>query len=257
MSDANPPSRLTAFLETTAKVLTPIVVFVVGSYYTCTQDRIEHEQKALDRCISLSKDMTSNSEVQKELSIALILDQCGKYEALKKMAATRLVQTAAQSNSAEVVESAKKAAISLSADTSVATEVAQAVKNLPPRIYIQVPDDSRRGEASDVSKKLQLNIVPGQPSYVIEGIENVGVTRSPTTTQVRYFRAEDADFAKNISDQLVALGITDAKPTLSAGKAIPFQLEIWFGKPKIRQLDPREIPAVTQSNPRAEVIPTP
>jgi hypothetical protein len=257
MSDAIPPSRITTFLETTAKVLTPIVVFVVGSYYTCTQDRIEHEQKALDRCISLSKDMTSNSEVQKELSIALILDQCGKYEALKKMAATRLVLTAAQSNSAEVVESAKKAAITLSADTSVAAEVAQAVKNLPPRIYIHVPDETRRGEASDISKKLQLNIVSGQPSYVVEGIENVGAARSPSSTQVRYFRAEDAGLAKNISDQLSALGITDAKPALSAGKAIPFQLEIWFGKPQIRQVDPRTIPPVTQVDPRTLVAPTP
>ena len=82
MADEKGPSRLTTAFEKVAKVLTPIVVFAVGSYYTCSQDRLEHEQKALDRCISLAKDLSSTSEVQKQVSISLILDQCRQYEAL-------------------------------------------------------------------------------------------------------------------------------------------------------------------------------
>lgn len=246
MSDEKGASRLTSVLETIAKFLTPVVIFGVGTYYTWNQDRIEMDQKALDRCINISKDLSSNSEVQKELSIALLTDQCGKYEALRTFAASRLIQTAAQSNSAEVVASAKKAALTLSANTNVAASVEQAVKNLPPRIYVQIPDEARRGEAVDLSKRLNLSVIDGQPAYSVEGIENVGSARSPSSTQVRYFRNEDAAAAKNISDQLVKLGAGDSKPVPSAGKAMPFQLEIWFAKPAIRQVDPR---AVVQSTP--------
>lgn len=243
MSNETGASRLTTVLETIAKFLTPVVVFGVGTYYTWTQDRIEMDQKSLDRCINISKDLSSNSEVQKELSIALLTDQCGKFETLRTFAVSRLIQTAAQSNSAVVVESAKKAALTLSANTNVEKSVQQAVQNLPPRIYIQVPDDSRRGEANDVSKRLTLNIVAGQPPYSVEGIENVGPTRSPSSTQVRYFRSEDAAAAKNIADQLVKLGVEDAKPVLSAGKAIPFQLEIWFARAVIKPVDLRTVAA--------------
>lgn len=246
MSDESGKSTLTSVLETIAKFLTPVVIFGVGTYYTWTQDRIEMDQKSLDRCINISKDLSSNSEVQKELSIALLTDQCGKYETLRTFAVSRLIQTAAQSNSASVVASAKKAALALSANTNVANSVEQAVKDLPPRIYVQVPDDTKRGEVADLSKRLNLNVVPGQPSYSIEGVENVGQTRSPSTTQVRYFRTEDAGLAKSIADQLTKLGVADVKPMLSAGKAIPFQLEIWFARAPIKQLELRSV-----------VVPTP
>ena len=60
-----------------------------------------------------------------------------------------------------------------------------------------------------------------------------------------------SDAAKQIADQLVKLGVEDAKPMLSAGKAIPLQLEIWFARPQIRQVDPRAlvmpVPSVTAS----------
>lgn len=244
MSDESKQSRLMGALETLAKVLTPLVVFAVGSYYTYTQDRLEQEQKALDRCITLSKDLSSTSEVQKQISISLMLDQCRQYKALSAVTVPRLVETASNSNSAAVVESAKQAAITLSANTNVASQIATVVASLPFRIYVHIPDESKRAEYAEITKRLNLNIVPGKPPYSIEGIENVGLSRSPTSTQVRYFRSEDASVAQQIADQLVNLGVTGAKPSLSVGKAVPFQLEIWFAKP-----------AGQTANPRANVLP--
>ena len=60
------------------------------------------------------------------------------------MTVPKLIETAAKSNDAEVVESAKQAAITLSANTNVANQIERAVASLPLRIYVHIPDESRR-----------------------------------------------------------------------------------------------------------------
>jgi hypothetical protein len=230
MTPAATDLKILSYLETLAKFLTPLVIFAVGTLYTCNQDKINNEQKALDRCISLTKDLTSTSDAQQQVAIAMLVDQCQQYHAIQSVVVPRLLQTAQESNSTAVVESAKKAAITISANSNVATQVATAIENLPARLFFHIPDESRRGEAASAARHLKLDINPAHQPYSVEGIESVGPNRSPSTTQVRYFRIEDAAEAQNIASQLVALGVRDAKATQTSGKAIPFQIEVWFGK---------------------------
>jgi hypothetical protein len=230
---------LAGILEVVAKFLTPIVLFGVGTYYTCSQDAIDREQKVLDRCIGLTKDLASGGPTQQKMALAFISEQCMQHshavEGVLAVTLPEVVQTAAKSADPEVAEAAKEVAIKLSANTNLAEDVKHAVSAIPRAIYIHIPDEARRSDADEIKRRLDLTLKRESSPYSIEGIENVGTDRSPSATQVRYFRDEDADAARHIAEQLVRFGIPDAKESRTGGKARPFQLEIWFGRSPIRR----------------------
>ena len=243
MADGGHGLGIAGVLEVFAKFLTPIVLFAVGTYYTCSQDHIDREQKVLDRCIGLAKDLATGNPTQQKMALAFINDQCKQHthavEGILAVTLPEVVQAAAKSSDPEVAATAKEVALTLSANSNIADSVREAVSVVPRAIYIHIPDEASRPEADDIKRRLELELKKQSSPYSIEGIENVGADRSPSATQVRYFRDEDAEAAKAIAEQLVRFGVTDAKESRHSGKARPFQLEIWFGRSASRRPDPR------------------
>ena len=68
-------------------------------------------------------------------------------------------------------------------------------------------------------------------SYDVPGTENVGSSKSPDVTEVRYFRVEDVTTADAIVERLKDLHVPNSVSTQPANlTARPNQFEIWFGK---------------------------
>lgn len=101
-------------------------------------------------------------------------------------------------------------------------------EQIPPRIYIQIGDESEREKARAVVQQLR------KKGYLVPGIENVG-GKVPTASQLRYY--PDDSFAqadsKDIISTLAGMGIkADAKGSLRGSDSShrPRHYELWFGK---------------------------
>ncbi|MDO9240585.1 MAG: LytR C-terminal domain-containing protein, partial [Methylicorpusculum sp.] len=98
------------------------------------------------------------------------------------------------------------------------------IKNVA-TVYVQIRNDSQRQAASQIQKLLM------DRSYKVPGIETLAT--GPSTTEVRYFRSNEAEQAQAIADLLLQQKIPNVTTKYIAGfensKAImPGQYEIWF-----------------------------
>lgn len=100
-------------------------------------------------------------------------------------------------------------------------------KQLPPRIYIHISNESQRGKAEQVEDYLEAN------GYVVPGIEVVGVRLS--SNELRYFRRdpEEKEIVSKAFNLISTLGVTglnlrylDLGDTAQAMK--PKHYELWF-----------------------------
>ncbi len=91
---------------------------------------------------------------------------------------------------------------------------------LPPRVYIQIKDESQTDLAQGIQREL---IAKG---YVVPGIERVGV-RMPSKTQIRYFHKDEREIkgATALAGLLATMQVPDAQPVFISG---------FEGSPKIR-----------------------
>jgi hypothetical protein len=107
--------------------------------------------------------------------------------------------------------------------------------DIKPRVYIQIQDENQRDDARKIQKALQGD------SFLAPGIELVG-TRSVKTTEVRYFRPQDAEIAEEVRDLLVRNRVSGVTVRYIRGfedsKSMrPRHIELWFsadafGNPK-------------------------
>jgi hypothetical protein len=109
------------------------------------------------------------------------------------------------------------------------TPLVQTNSNIKPRVYLQIPDETKRDEAKMLQENLQSN------GFTAPGVENVGKAANikiPTITEVRYTRVEEYLDAEKIIDQLKEKGI-DVNPTpqkVSSVGTRPGHFEVWFSK---------------------------
>jgi hypothetical protein len=94
------------------------------------------------------------------------------------------------------------------------------------RVFIHIRDKSQHASARRIATLLQ------KQGFIVPGVE-ILVDRGPTTTQVRYFRRDEADEARRIVKILLEAGVRDASESLVAGYenstgVKPRQYEIWF-----------------------------
>lgn len=124
-------------------------------------------------------------------------------------------------------------------DAAVARRKAE-IKALPlkPRVYIQIASESQRAAAVCLSSRLR------EYGYALPGIENVGSRRSPPTSQLRYFFADEASWATRLRADLADAALRcQAFPDLAAedsqgqavrdfsgkaGGARPYHFELWL-----------------------------
>jgi len=105
-----------------------------------------------------------------------------------------------------------------------------------PKVYLQILDNNQRPQAKLISDQLSQN------NFRVQGIEWVRLPITISKTQVRYFRQDYADQAKQIVSLLQRNGVSNATAVpmnLSAGTS---QIEIWFSAdafpPKLEQTSP-------------------
>lgn len=232
MANGNEKRNFASVLDASAKVLTPIVIFAVGTYYTWTKDAAEREQSALDRCYGFAKDLAKAGVAEQKMLLGFIELQCTDREELRSATLPQLVETATQSKDAEVRNSAKETAqaVAASANTNVVNKVDAALTTISRLVYIHIPDDSRRDAAENLKQRLGESLAKEAAAYSIPDIEVVGNDRSPNTLQVRYFRAEDAGEAQRVAAVIADVGLANVQPVLTKGSARPFQVEVWFAR---------------------------
>ena len=151
-------------------------------------------------------------------------------------------------------ESAKQAAvreIEANPKTAQATiDVIEAnpvtAKILPPRVYIQIKDESQRARAKEVAEKLKAG------GLIVPGIENVG-EKAPPQTELRYFNQAASNEVSNITDILQGENIKVKEVLVpgqeNANKIRARHYELWFGAdfpPPARP--PYRLPGVEKSD---------
>lgn len=104
-------------------------------------------------------------------------------------------------------------------DPSIVSELRQ----LPPRVYIQISDEAQRVNA----RNLQANL--SKQGFIVPGIENVtGKLGAPDRVEIRYFNDADQVAASRIRQLMIQAGFGDAMLARMSLKANPGTLEIWF-----------------------------
>ena len=105
------------------------------------------------------------------------------------------------------------------------------ISSLPPRVYIQIANESQRASAKSLQSKLLAE------SFLAPGIENVGAKANmPNAIEVRYYRSEEKEEASKIIALLKGLNI--GLPIMDTPQKIPGDgrgtrprhYEIWFSK---------------------------
>ncbi|MCV0393957.1 MAG: hypothetical protein K5872_19825 [Rhizobiaceae bacterium] len=126
---------------------------------------------------------------------------------------TRLEETG---RALAIIETTETQANGLPSDTS-----------LPARVYVHVPDTQSRTKAQQAREILEAQ------KALVPGIENVGQQRSPTASELRYFRRDEAAEAERLAEGLQAGGIDAVArfvPGFENAAIRPRHYELWFGK---------------------------
>jgi len=100
---------------------------------------------------------------------------------------------------------------------------------LPPRVYLQINDESQREKANQVAELLQ------KQGFIVPGVDNVGRKGITTTrTDLRFYtdNPEGAGDLDKIKAALKQVEITPIDRSLrtSSTKVRPRHYELWFGK---------------------------
>jgi hypothetical protein len=93
----------------------------------------------------------------------------------------------------------------------------RALRNLPKRVYIHVPDEVRRAAGASIQAQLRGK------GLLVPGIQNVG-DKAPAKSEVRYFNDADEKAAADIAK---GIGVNATRSRIAAPQG---QIEVWLGK---------------------------
>jgi hypothetical protein len=239
MKGANMPEAkdIWSKLETVAKILTPVLVFALGTYYTYQQQQKSEAEKRFDRYISLGKSLSSENPIEQKLAMLMLKKEKEKYpdevpDELLSMALPQLVNLAATNPDSGVANQAKQLALDLSKNIKYSAPIQQSIEKTPARIYFHIQDESQRENAKDFINQLQSRL--GTNDFIIPGIQLVSV--GPNRAELRYFRASEAAEANRIDSVLIEIGM-DAKSKYVRGYENSSGIrsrhyEVWLGPVK-------------------------
>ncbi|MBS1788619.1 MAG: hypothetical protein JST85_12900 [Acidobacteria bacterium] len=227
-------------IDILAKIMTPVVLFALGTLYNLHQNGITESQKVADRVTSLVKSLSSDKVDERKAALALL-----KYERSKNpnavpnellsIALPALVQIAKTDPNAEVAQAAQKLAKDVVGNTGVdlAADVKNQVDQEQARVYMHIRNENQRNTARVILEKL------ARKGLNMPGIELVNF--GPTDqTELRFFRKSEEAEANEIAGFLKELNITDAVPKYFPGFENSTSLrsrhyEIWFSPTALRQ----------------------
>lgn len=215
-----------------ASVLTPILLFAFGTLYSVQQDRMEEAQKSADRVTTLVKDLNSDKPNEQLMAILLLRREKQRHpeavpDELLAGAVPALVNVAVNDKNAEVSKQAQQLVteVTAKADPAFAESVKSSVENLLARVYVHIRSEEQRNLAKQISNKLE------EKDLTVPGIERVD--SGPNTTELRYFRQNEATEVNDLVDLLHTLNVPDAQPKYMTGYENSKNMrlrhyELWF-----------------------------
>jgi len=229
-----------AKIDILAKIMTPVVLFAMGTLYNMHQNRIAEAQKVADRVTSLVKSLSSDKVEEQKAALALL-----KYEKSKNSAAMpdeflnnvlpALMQIAKTHKNAEVAQAAQQLArdVVSNGDPGLVTAIHQQAGSEQPRVFIHIRDEGQRSDARRIGSWLE------DRGHIVPDFEkaNLGPTDA---TEVRYFRKAEEQEANEIASLLKTWSVPDARavyfPGFETSKlARTRTFEVWFTPNSLRQ----------------------
>lgn len=207
-----------------AVVLLIILFAVILSVYylLATKDiRLELSNKnsaIVDLNIQLKKEQVE-AEEQKSAAVEAILND--REEEFDK------VVKELKSDNGEVRKNAVIKIEQLTKDPNSTSTIQSQIK---PRVYLQLPAEWQREAANKIKEQLK-----GQ-GFLVPDIEIVG-EKSPSSSQIRYYRQEDSDLANQVKSIIAGAGVKLSGESLqlkfislvnSSAKIRPKHIEVWF-----------------------------
>lgn len=127
------------------------------------------------------------------------------------------------------LEEARRQSSSLPPGSKVAQSIENALDGIPPRVYFHIARKEQQDRASDVRASLEAQ------GFVVPGIEFTGA-KSPSNTQLRFFRSSEQSEAEQIIKALAEDGVTNvdqvdlSRRYETSTKIRQRHYELWFGR---------------------------
>lgn len=233
------PRDLWAKLDIIGKILTPVVIFALGTMYNWHQQKVNEAQKTAERVANLVKSLHSDKSQEKLAALALLRLERQKHpedvpEELLVSTIPTLVDLAVNDRNPEVSQQAQEAIaeVTQKVESSVAASLEKTAKTLSARVYFHILREEQRAAAREIKLKLEAK------GWNVPGIEKVKAV--PQRTELRYFRANEEQEAHAITDSLKSCGVQEAEARYIAGnednKNIrPRHFELWFHAEALRE----------------------
>lgn len=227
-------------IDIMAKIMTPVVLFALGTLYNLHQNKITESQKVADRVTSLVKSLSSDKADERKAALALL-----KYERarnpnavpdeLLSIALPTLVQIAKTDPNAEIAQAAQKLAKDVVGNTGVDldADVKSQVDKDQARVYLHIRTENQRNTAKVILEKLD------RKGFATPGIELVNLGPG-AQSEVRFFRKNEEAEANEIANLLKGMNVSDAVTKYYPGFENSTSLrsrhyEIWFSPNSLRQ----------------------
>ena len=224
-----------------AKIMTPVVLFALGTLYNLHQNKITESQKVADRVTSLVTSLSSDKVDERKAALALLKYERSKNpnqvpDELLAIALPALVQIAKTDPNPEVAQSAQILAKDVVGNTGVDldADVKSQVDKEEARIYMHIRNESQRNSAKVILDKLD------KKGFATPGIELVNFGPA-NQSEVRFFRRSEEAEANEIAGFLKGMNISDTITTMyfpgfEDSKSLRHQhFEIWFSPTALRQ----------------------
>lgn len=198
-----------------------------------TENKLEKTRRNASLVTVLLPYLASNDEKQWRLAMAVTtyLKTKGDLPLELESALVGIVQVSNHSNtSANVNEKVIAAATVIDAKPVAANVNGTSMSNLPPRVYIQIANESQRR----IAKSLQTALI--KDNFIVPGIEKVeGKAFKLDSSEVRYFRNNDKAEALIIHNSLKSQNLLvrrEPKKVTMKNQNRPRHYEIWFSNSK-------------------------
>ena len=204
----------------------PVALFVVGNDLSERQRLASDKQVAADRVERMLGHLSSDKSDERKLTVRVL----EFFVAEKQFPAELLpavLEIASSDDHADVADSASEVLqkVAQGGDSKVASAAQKGLAALPPRLNL------RSAGRDDKSAAAVADLAHGD---VVVSPQAASSAPAPATTELRYFRHEDADSAQQMAHKLAARGIKAELRDLSqstGGRSIrPRTFDLVIGK---------------------------
>lgn len=205
----------------------PVALFIVGNSLSARQQEASNRQLEADRVERMLGHLSSDKPDEKKLAVR-VLEFFVSEDQFPAELLPAVVEIASSDTHEDVADTASEVLQKVAAQTrdkQAASAAEKGLAALPPRVNVHAnPGDQSAAAAAD-----DLN-----HSGVVVAPQAASTTPAPATTELRYFRKEDAASAQQMIGRLAARGIRAQLRDLSqasGGRAIrPRSFDLVMGQ---------------------------